>query len=84
MTLYIRKLGEIQISKVQPMNSDEYQVLDIESLFKIEEIVGYKITEAYISEYEDDHYLVVYFDIPENLALLCDDTRVFDIAEIRG
>lgn len=82
MTIKIQSLGDIRIAKAQELYPDEYKILDIESLFKIEEAVGFKIAEAYISEYDGQSYLVVDLEIPETIALLCDTTRVFEVAEI--
>ena len=79
MTLKLKDVGEIRISKIQHLDSDEYKVLDIESLFKIAETIGLEITEAYITEYENQTFLVIYPEIPEDLLLFCEDCFVFPV-----
>lgn len=76
------EFGEINIAAIKALNEEEYQVVDANTIAVLERNLNEKISTAFVVNVENDWYITIYIEIPEEYACLCEDVFVFGISII--
>ena len=81
-------IKELEIKALEKTDSPyEYRIIDKDVISALENVTAWAITEAYIvdcGDIEAEWAIVVYFDIPCEIQLLVEDSRVFNVTRMEG